>query len=748
MKRVYLFLLFALVLLAAGCGQEEPTPEPTPLPATTAASPSPEPEATDVPPTETPEPTATSLPTETPEPSPTPLSAAALVEIGDTQLLLSDWRGAEDAYRQAVESEPENALAHARLSYLLHFHPQTEDEAVEVAREAAELAPNDLNVVPFLILALNRVGQYEEALSHAEQIRPLAFNDAFALSVILELAFSTGDYEEADNLINIVISLSGLATGVESVEVDRILTVYSFLNGSRSLANINSIRLLESVPQFAPAYLVRAEVLASSGLRGVTPRGLVTEGLILDSDYVPLMVQLARIDAQAGNFELALDSCEDLIRLFPGLPDGLLCQGDVLLQQEMYEQARETFEQVIRQHTADYRGYIGRGQANLGMEACETAVNNFLAALEYQPYAFQAYAALGQTYQCQGNTAEAETVFQKALALRPSDVTVNFALGSLYMSQNRVDEAGDAFLRAVYFAPAGSVPPVYFSELGRTFQVEGRCNFPASSLEITYYLCAGGFLVEVEEYLKAGEAFSLALDLDENSASALGGLVVAYSNQRLCDVALSYLTQLSENNEPSSEVLAIYDSNCTAAGPPQAAVPEGDLVSEDEAIRIIETAVAQVEGAGDIFVFFDTYVFENEIVGEQRILIVQLLTNYDRGSAELNRQLSEFVFAAAEGFALAESEPYLMFIQARTSLTDTASGFIVARLPTILWYNGDISTAQYRQTWIDVADIQESIEEGGQNAYHCCALPQERYFYSFREKAVTMPRAMYTVPAK
>ena len=714
MKQVCVFLLFILILLAAGCGQEEPTPEPTPLP---AATPSPEPEDTALPPTETPEPTATPLPTATPEPSPTPLSAASLIEIGDTQLLLSDWRGAEEAYWQAIETEPENALALARLAYLLQFHPQAEGEAVEAARQAAELAPNDLNVVPFVILALNRVGQYEAALSHAEQIRPLAFNDAFAMSVILELTFSTGDYEEADRLINLVTSLSGFATGIERVEVDRILTAYSFLSGDRSLANINSIRLLDRAPQFAPAFLVRAEVMPVGGLRGTTPRGVVTEGLTLDSDYVPLMVQLAHLDAQAGNFELALDSCEDIIRLFPELPHGLLCQGDVLLQQGMYEQAGQSFDQVVDQFDGDYRAYIGRGQANLGLEDCETAASDLLTALENQPYAFQAHASLGETYACQGNAPEAETAFQNALALRPFHAATHFGLGSLYLDQNRLDEAGEAFLTALSSSPPGSVPPAYFSQFGRTLQAVNGCNLSGSTPESTYYLCAAAFLLEAEDYLVAADAFSLALELDENSLPALEGLVIAYSGARLCDVALSYLIQLSENGEPRSEIIEYYDANCTIADPTENLTPEGELVSEDEAIRMIETAVAQVEGIGDIFVFFDTYDFELTI-GEQRILNIQFFTDLDRDSAELNRQLSEVVFAAAEGFVLADSEPFLMFVQARTSLTEIPAGFLVARLPTILWYNGDISTAQYRQSWATFDEILENTEqEGTQSAY-------------------------------
>jgi hypothetical protein len=234
-----------------------------------------------------------------------------------------------------------------------------------------------------------------------------------------------------------------------------------------------------------------------------------------------------------------------------------------------------------------------------------------------------------------------------------------------------------------------------------------------SSPEETYYLCAGGFLLAVEGYAEAAEAFNLALELDENSISALEGLVVAYASQRLCDVAVSFLLQLSDIADPSSEVIDLYDANCSVTATDVNVTPNGDLIGEEEAVERIETAVTQVEGVQNVFVFFDSIDFEISSLGVQRVLLVQFTTQYERDSAELNRQLSEVIFAAVEGFVLADSEPLVMFVQARTGLTDLPAGFIVTRLSSIFWYNGDFSTAQYRQTWSSFDEILENIEEEG-----------------------------------
>ncbi len=715
MTRFKFILFIAFALVVVGCGQEEPTPEPTVAP---TLIPVPEPTATDVPPTATLEPTETPQPTATPIPSPTPVPASALIEMGDTQLLLSDWRGAEEAYRQAIVNDPENALAHARLAYLLHFHPQTYAEAIEVGREAAELAPTDPVIVSFLIMALTQAGEYEEALAQAEKIDAYAFNNSFALSILADLYLTIGDYEEADRLMDVALLVSGFAFGIERVEIDRVLATHAFLNGVRPTAIQYSNRLFDNAPQFAPAYLVRAQILTSDGLRGVTHRGLVVEGLTLDADYLPLMVELAQLDARAGNFDLALDSCEDVIRLFPELPDGLLCQGDVLLQQEMYEQAEEVYNQVIELNEENYRGYIGRGEAYLGLEDCETAEADLLTALERNPYTVRAYVALGETHICLGNTAEAEAAFQEALTLKPFDPATHFALGNFYLEQNRYDDAGPEYLRAISYAPIGTTPSAYYANLGQTLQAVERCTVSGPTQEVTHFLCAGQFLLGFENYLTAAEAFNFALELDEDSFYGLEGSVAAYANERYCDVSLSYLIRLSSYVEPRSSLVGIFDSNCASfiAGTSTTFEPDGELISEDEARQVIETAVLKIEGMDEVFVLFDTIDPELAGVSEQRILIIEYSTALERDSAELDKQLTDIVFEATEPFILTDSEPLFLLVRARVGLNDLPAGYFVTRFSAIFWYNGDITTRLYTLTWNSIDDLLESLEESEEDS--------------------------------
>lgn len=711
MKRSSLILLIVMLLFVAGCAQEEPTPEPTTAP-TSAPSPEvDEPEATEMLPTETPEPTATPLPTETPEPSPTPISAESFIDMGDIQLLLSDWGGAEDAYRQAIEAEPENALAKARLSYLLHFHPETEQEAVEIGREAAELAPTDPVVGGFFILALLQVNEFEEALSVADRIDAYAFNNAFASSVLNDLYLTVGNYEEADRLNGVVIVTSGFASGIERVEIDRVLARNAFLNGNQSLAIQNSNHLQDIAPMFAPALLFRAEILIVGGTRGVTQRGLVIEGLTLDSDYLPLMVALARLDARAGNFELALDSCEDVIRLYPEQTDGLLCQGEVLLQQMLYEEAQAAFDQVVELDAADYRGYIGRGQAYLGLEDCEAAEAELETALEYHPYAVQTFITWGKVNQCLNKTAEAETAFEDALALRPFDHEAHFELGSFYLAQRRYDDAGPEFLRAISYSPEGGVPDTYYLSLGETLQSVGRCTVSGPTIEVTRYLCAGQFLIGIEFYLQAAESFNLALALDDDSFYALEGLVAAHANEGYCDAALSFLIRLGTIVEPRSTLVNIFDDNCASEIEGTTFVPDGELISESEAVELIETALLEIDGIEAPFIFFDSIDPDVAGISEQRVLIIEFTTGLERDSAELESLLYDTIFAATEGFVLTDTEPLFMVVRARLGLNDVPAGYVVSRNSAVLWYNGDLSTELFFLTWNSFDEIIETLEE-------------------------------------
>lgn len=127
-------------------------------------------------------------------------------------------RDAIDAYRTALELDPENAQARAELARLLVYSTSllstTADkaarlqEALDEAQRAAELAPDDSTVQAIYALALDWASLYaptederRDMLTRAEQTASLAFNlnpdNALALAIYAEVLLDQGKLSQA-----------------------------------------------------------------------------------------------------------------------------------------------------------------------------------------------------------------------------------------------------------------------------------------------------------------------------------------------------------------------------------------------------------------------------------------------------------------------------------------------------------------------------------------------------------------------
>lgn len=105
-----------------------------------------------------------------------------------------DWKGAEDAFRLALELNPVSADIHDYFSWLLGALPRW-DEAIAMARRAQELDPlSHLSDLPSTLL---RAGRVDEAVDEA--LRSIDFSPTYARShAVLGWAYLTqGRTDEA-----------------------------------------------------------------------------------------------------------------------------------------------------------------------------------------------------------------------------------------------------------------------------------------------------------------------------------------------------------------------------------------------------------------------------------------------------------------------------------------------------------------------------------------------------------------------
>jgi Flp pilus assembly protein TadD len=99
-------------------------------------------------------------------------SAAQYLEEGQKLGQAGDFRGAEAAFRKAIQLDPNNAQAHNNLGFAL-FEQGKVEEAIAEYRHALRINPNDAMAHNNLGAALFTQGKVEEAIAELKQARNL-----------------------------------------------------------------------------------------------------------------------------------------------------------------------------------------------------------------------------------------------------------------------------------------------------------------------------------------------------------------------------------------------------------------------------------------------------------------------------------------------------------------------------------------------------------------------------------------------
>jgi tetratricopeptide (TPR) repeat protein len=110
----------------------------------------------------------------------TPRSAILHADLGVALSSAGRTGEAIDHYRQAVQIEPQYALAHFNLGAELAKSADTTDEAIEQYQEALKIDPNLLSAHLNLVGSLLAKGRLEEAATHAEKAVQLHGEHVFA----------------------------------------------------------------------------------------------------------------------------------------------------------------------------------------------------------------------------------------------------------------------------------------------------------------------------------------------------------------------------------------------------------------------------------------------------------------------------------------------------------------------------------------------------------------------------------------
>ncbi len=140
--------------------------------------------------------------------------------------------------------------------------------------------------------------------------------------------------------------------------------------------------------------------------------------------------------------------------------ENALAQGNKLLAEEKYAEARELLEQFLGGHPDTYQVRLQIGQCGLKLGELDKAEKSFAALLEEilrrsgsyakeADLAAQALSGLGEAAVRRGDIDTGMTFFRQALEVSPADEKVAYNVAEIFFANQKIDEAIQYYLVAI-----------------------------------------------------------------------------------------------------------------------------------------------------------------------------------------------------------------------------------------------------------------------------------------------------------
>jgi tetratricopeptide (TPR) repeat protein len=150
----------------------------------------------------------------------------------------------------------------------------------------------------------------------------------------------------------------------------------------------------------------------------------------------------------------------------------LLKLGDILQQEESWEEARLLYQKILAENPSDYNSYIELGWIYYEMGyGFETAKGEFEKAIKLDPHDGLGYFAMGQIFAEEGRYSEADKWFELATKYNPKKKIWHLIWANSTRSNGDLKQALKLYHELTSQYPDWA--PAYF-ELARTYQLTGE----------------------------------------------------------------------------------------------------------------------------------------------------------------------------------------------------------------------------------------------------------------------------------
>jgi tetratricopeptide (TPR) repeat protein len=421
--------------------------------------------------------------------------------LGDAYAQSKDFAKSEDAYRKAVEEDPDDPTHVHGLAQAL-MSQEKFAEALDQYKRLSELEPSTWENYLRMSELYRRLGKYDEgesALLRAKQLSPGNLEVLYNEALLYE---EQGRYDDAVKILNDAITgvknqTAGTGTpggaGGEGSNVSALAILYEQL-GHAYMAEENypsAIRTFEEMGRLGPEVHKRAEMLLIDAYRqsrdldraiAETKKALETspkdQGLTVtlamlygeksDTDAATklltgllqgndgdqgIYVDIAQVQERGRKYldaEQSAQKAEQMARDDGDKETTWFMLGAILEREKKFDQAEEQFRKVlaVNPNNAAVLNYYGYMLADRGVRL-EEATAMIQKAVTLEPNNGAYLDSLGWAYYKQNKLAEAEENLRKASERQSHDPTILGHLGDVYMKLGQTTRAIGCWERAL-----------------------------------------------------------------------------------------------------------------------------------------------------------------------------------------------------------------------------------------------------------------------------------------------------------
>jgi tetratricopeptide (TPR) repeat protein len=463
----------------------------------------------------------------------------------------------------AQNAEDQSAIHSARAAYLkaIGDPEKAEDELL------AAILPPVKSTDPYQNLAqfYRDTRRFQDAISIYEQGLSV-FPDNLQLMIGLGETYAAIDRtEDAVRLFQLAASSDKSNSTPDLSLASLYFSQSKLLDAERAAQHALTIQ-----PANSKAYLLLAQIY-NELQHPDQARWAYEEACRLNHSQADCLVGLSKLDWQVRNYDqsiadmqAAISAQPSRIELYQSMAQDYQSLGD-------HTNAEQTLSSAISIALDRETAWLARAGFYNSLGLWNQAEADYLSATQAYPYSQDAGLQLASFYATRDNVPRALSILLDFINLHTAGAAVYNNLGDLYTNTAVWGEAIDAYKHALLVDPQYSQAAIgmarVLNNLGRREEALSTLQDVANAApkDVKLLLALGETYLSTLDYQSARGAFSQALEIDPNSASALADMDNLEIIEGKSSEALNRLVQLAQDR-PSADTYEILAAQYQARG--------------------------------------------------------------------------------------------------------------------------------------------------------------------------------------